>query len=520
MFAGSRFWLAAALAIACIPARADNTPIVTTSGGAVRGIIESGEAVFRGIPYAAPLVGELRWREPQAAKPWSGVKPATAFGPSCMQDYNFGAMSEDCLTLNIWTPEWPVQSPKAVMVWFHGGGDTEGGSNSPYFYGDSLARHGVIVVSVNYRLGVFGFMAHPELTAESPHHASGNYGLLDQIAALRWVKDNIAKFGGDPERVTIFGQSAGAADVERLMVSPLSEGLFARAIAESGAARRYDPPLQQQEKECMQVAGRLRPPVRNQIAYLRGLPAQQVLSVFSRAGDLCRPINLDGYVLPEQPIRVFEESRAHPVPFMLGNTLREGFDRSDTSMSGLKQEIAAQYGDLAPKAYELYGLTGTLFPSADPLYGPPAIQWGTDQEHRCRAVVQGVAHSKVAPFYQFEFQRTLPGQGVTSSTHTDEIPYVFGVVFNPRYGRTFNDTDRKTADQMQRYWTNFAISGDPNGPELPEWKKFDASGRAFMAFGKTGAEPGTGLRRAQCELFLQAEMARPTWNHPERGAKW
>jgi para-nitrobenzyl esterase len=520
MSATGRICLAFVVCSALASARADEAPTVSTLDGAVRGSIENGEAVFRGIPYAAPPIGELRWREPEPAKPWNGVRAATAFGPSCMQDYDFGPMSEDCLTLNIWAPEWPSKTAKAVMVWFHGGGDTEGGSNSPYFYGDSLAKRGVVVVSVNYRLGVFGFMAHPELTQESRHHASGNYGLLDQIAALQWVRNNIGKFGGDPERVTIFGQSAGAADVERLMVSPLSKGLFQRAIAESGAARRYDPPLSQQEGECGEVAKRLNPPAKDQIAWLRKIPAHQVLSVFARAEDLCRPINLDGYVLPEQPIRVFEESRAHPVPFMLGNTLREGFDRRDVSAPELKEEIRAQYGDLAPKAYGLYGLTGAGSAAPDPLYGPPSIQWGTDQEHRCRAVVQGLAHSKVAPFYQFEFQRALPGQSVTSSTHTDEIPFVFGVMFNPRYARTFGEMDRKTADQMQRYWTNFAINGDPNAPGLPQWKKFDAGVRGYMAFGKSGAEPGAGLRREQCEIFEQAETARPTWQHPERGAKW
>lgn len=520
MSGAKRRLAAAAVCLSLVPAYADDPPDVQVAGGMLRGSIEAGEGVFRGIPYAAPPVGELRWREPKPVNAWTGLKSATGFGPSCVQDYNFGAQSEDCLTLNIWTPEWPVRTPTAVMVWFHGGGDTEGGSNSPYFYGDSLAKRGVIVVSVNYRLGVFGFMAHPELTRESPHHASGNYGLLDQIAALKWVKENIASFGGDPARVTIFGQSAGAADVERLMVSPLSRGLFSGAIAESGAARRYDRPLEQQERECEQVAQRLRPPAQNQIAWLRKLSAQQILAAFSHADGQCRPINLDGYVLPEQPIRVFEESRAHPVPFILGNTLREGFDRSETSLAELKDDIRRQYGELAQKAFDVYGLNGPNLPPPDPLYGPAPIQWGTDQQHRCRAVVQGIAHSKIAPFYQFEFQRTLPGQDVASSTHTDEIPYVFGVVFSPRYGRTFNEADRRTAGQVQHYWINFAMNGDPNGPGLPAWNKFDPAGRAYMAFGKSGAEPGKGLRRAQCDLFVEAENARPTWNHPERGAKW
>jgi para-nitrobenzyl esterase len=212
------------------------------TGGEIRGVLEDGEAVFRGVPFAAAPVGDLRWREPQAAVPWTGLRDATTFGPACRQG-RVTSESEACLTLNIWAPEWPPKTPKAVMVWIHGGGNTEGRTATPFFDGSALAKRGVVVVTVQYRLGVFGFFAHPELDGESGHNASGNYGLLDQIAALKWVQQNIAAFGGGPKNVTVFGESAGAEDIGVLLASPLSEGLFARAIAESGPLRRLYPSL-------------------------------------------------------------------------------------------------------------------------------------------------------------------------------------------------------------------------------------------------------------------------------------
>ncbi len=498
-------------------ADADTAPTVTVEQGALKGSLEQNEAVFRGIPYAAPPIGDLRWKETEPARAWAGVKDATRFGPSCMQNYDFGPTSEDCLSLNIWTPSVSA-APIAVMVWFHGGGDTEGGSNSEFFYGDSLAKKDVVVVSVNYRLNVFGFIALPELSAESPHHASGNYGLLDQIMALKWIKANIAKFGGDPTRVTIFGQSAGAADVERLLVSPLSNGLFQRAIAESGAARRVEPSLAEQEKECGAIVTGMGAPAQNRLAALRRMPATQILSGFAHT-QACAPINLDGYVLPEQPLKVFDKGREHPVPFMLGNTLREGFE-NEMSSDQLKAAIRVQYGDMAERAFPLYGIDKPK--TIDPMYGSPTIAWGTDQTHRCRVMLQGIEHSKIAPFYQFEFQRTLPGQSALDRTHSDDVPFVFGVVYNPRYAGTFDATDRKTADQMQTYWSNFAKAGDPNGARrsrhgrnsMPTsaaiWHSPKTARRRAWACAARRRRyfPGRGKRAAHLGL------------HPERGIRW
>ena len=213
-----------------------SNPIVSISTGQLRGSLTAdGVAVFKNIPFAQPPVGDLRWKEPSPAKAWTGVRDATAFGPMCHQNDNKQLPhSEDCLQLNVWTPKWPMKSPVPVMVWFHGGGNIAGSGVEPLFNGEVLARHGVVLVTANYRLGIFGFFAHPELTKESAHHASGNYGLMDQIQALRWVQQNIAKFGGNPANVTIFGESAGAGDVNALIASPLTKGLFVRVIAQSG----------------------------------------------------------------------------------------------------------------------------------------------------------------------------------------------------------------------------------------------------------------------------------------------
>ncbi len=268
-----------------VAAYAATGPIVGVTGGQVQGAaLEKGGAVFKGLPFAQPPVGALRWREPMPVKPWAGVRDAAAFGAPCTQGSQFirtpGVVAkEDCLYLNIWTPEWPSRSKKPVMVWIPGGGNYFGSGSTPTFDGDSLARHGVVVVTLNYRLGNFGFFSHPRLTRESPHHASGNQGILDQIAALHWVRDNIAKFGGDPRNVTIFGESAGSLDVSVLMTSPLSRGLFKRAIGESGSVVGIGNPLTlaQAEKNGAAAATRWGLAVAASAQDMRGVAADDIL---------------------------------------------------------------------------------------------------------------------------------------------------------------------------------------------------------------------------------------------------
>jgi para-nitrobenzyl esterase len=485
------------------------SPTASVTGGSVRGAMISGQAVFKSVPFAAPPVGELRWGEPQPPQPWTGTLDTTRFPTPCVQSSGRG--SEDCLYLNIWAPEWPSQRPKPVMIWFHGGGNVDGGTDTPLYDGASLAKHGVVVVTAQYRLGIFGFFAHRELTEASPHRASGNYALLDQIAAINWVRANIAAFGGDPGVITIFGESAGAEDVGLLLVSPLAKGLFHRAIAQSGPLRRVYPSLQEQEQSCAELADALDAPDQGQIAFLRALPASALVAAGS-SRSACRRIALDGYVLKEQPLKLYAEGRQHPVPFMLGNTLREGF--STIAPDRLRATIRTHYGALEQKVADLYRVD-QLMP-ADPLYGDAAIQYGTDQAHRCRIVLTGLQHQKTRqPFYQFEFARNLPGRTPNSSTHADDLAYTFGEPALADWGLA-DAADRSLSDQMQLYWTNLAKTGNPNGPGVPFWPSFDPEKRGYMSLAATGVQAGEGLRRAQCDLFLEAERARPTWQHPER----
>jgi para-nitrobenzyl esterase len=485
---------------------AETAPMATVTGGTIQGAMENGHAVFKGIPFAAPPAGDLRWREPKDVVAWTGTRDARQFGAACIQG-NLPNESEDCLTLNIWAPDWPAaDNKKAVMVWIHGGGNTEGWASTPFYDGGALAHHGVVVVSLQYRLGVFGFFAHPDLDAENPHHASGNYGLLDQIAALKWVKANIARFGGDPDNVTIFGESAGAEDIGVLLASPLPEGLFQRAIAESGPLRRVYPTRVQQESQCASLL-----PETNGIAALRAQSAAALLAAARSHPQTCRPIDIDGYVLTDQPLKIYAEGHQHKVPFMLGNTLREGFVPMPAST--LRQTIRLDYGALALRVLEAYGFEGNIVPPSDPVYGDISVQYGTDQAHRCRVMLTGLQHEATGmPFYQFQFARDFRGIP-NRSTHTDEIPFVFGSLAPMRLNSA---GDRKLSEQMQSYWTNFAKTGDPNGEGLPRWNAFLPDRRSYMIFTAAGPAAGTGLRAEQCDLFLRAESEHPSWTRQPR----
>src|SRR5580704_9302282 len=396
-------WLAVFTALCAAPIwSADNLPAVEVTGGRIQGsVLERGGAVFKGILFAQPPVESLRWREPQPVKSWTGVLAATSFGAPCSQN-SAGRMletsSEDCLFLNVWTPEWPPRQRQPVMFWMHGGGNYAGATGSPNFDGESLARHGVVLVSASYRLTAFGFFAHPELTRESPHHASGNYGLMDQIAALQWVRANIARFGGDPDNVTIFGQSAGAVDATVLMTSPLAAGLFHKVIAESGTVTRNP----DAGTMAMTALGPVMPVKSGDVTYsdapllaeaeksgvdllpgklsdLRSLPAADILKVTTSPRKSIGPANgvvVDGWVLPKPPAEVFATGHEHRVPLLAGNNVRE---RSPvTTPDDLTRAMEAMYGPLAPRAFALYR------PDAeDPLYGDAGAQWVVDTMYRC-----------------------------------------------------------------------------------------------------------------------------------------
>ena len=490
--------------------------VVSVIGGKLRGsLMPSGVAAFKNIPFAQSPIGDLRWREPLPPKPWTGIRDATTFGPMCHQrdNPNF-PHSEDCLQLNVWTPAWPMRSRVPVMVWFHGGGNTAGSGIEALFNGESLARRGVVLVTINYRLGVFGFFAHPELTEESPHHASGNYGLMDQIQALRWVHQNISNFGGNPGNVTIFGESAGSADVNELIASPLTKGLFVRAIAESGAVSPQTPRAEA-EKRGVDWAATLGVAGDHVLAKLRAIPGAELQGKIGQGGGRGAPgagasgpnmgIVVDDWVLPEQPTKIYGDGHEQKVALLIGNNSQEmQGGRGVNSSADLRPAIEQRYGPLADRALALYRLKGEGEPAPDPENGNVLAQWATDNMFRCTAVQLLSWHTAAGnPGYEYQFSRTVHGQEARGAAHASEIPFVFGTLSVWQRMRNYNDSDRQYATVMQQYWVNFAKTGDPNGGKLVKWPKFDPARRAYLDFTDDGPVAKEGLRREVCDLFME-----------------
>jgi para-nitrobenzyl esterase len=455
-------------------------------------------------------LGALRWHEPVPVSPWKGVRDATKFGAACTQKISTWntqeaqGNQEDCLYLNIWTPEWPPKSPKPVMVWLHGGGNTGGAASVDYFDGTSLSRRGIILVTINYRLGLFGFFAHPGLTAESVHHASGNYGLLDQVAALKWVADNISRFGGDPKNVTLFGQSAGAIDTAYLLASPLSKGLMSRAIQESGPPIRGAVQLSEAEEHGAKFAEAMKAPSgADTIKYLRSLPAgdlqKAAISNPDESVDLMGPV-VDGWVFPTSSPVTFANGQELPVPLIIGNNARE--QGGPQSIGELKKAIAVNFGDLAAKAEEFYGVSGAGKGNNDPLFGSASTQFSDDTKFRCGSIAEAIWHSdQKFPVYEYQFDHAIAGRPATE--HSAEVPYVFGNLLPAGFlGGPYVDSDRKISDDIQEYWTNFAKTGNPNGDNLPNWPRFDAAARAYLEFTDNGPRTNEGLRRSICALYI------------------
>jgi para-nitrobenzyl esterase len=533
------------LAVFAISLSAAESPSVAVTGGVIRGsALEKGGAAFKGVPFAQPPVADLRWRPSAAVKPWDGARDTTTYGAPCAQN-SAGRMletsSEDCLYLNVWTPQWPprTQPPQSrlpVMFWIHGGGNYGGTASSANFDGESLARRGVVLVSANYRLTIFGFFAHPELTRESPHHASGNYGLLDQIAALEWVRDNIARFGGDPGNVTVFGQSAGAVDANVLMTSPLAKGLFQRVIAESGTVTRNPdaatmgmtalgalmavkegavsysdaPLLAEAEKRGEELAAALKAPARvvnrvdeGALPYLRSLPAADLLKPAAAPRRSIGPANgvvVDGWVFPQPPAEVFSKGQQLRVPLLLGNNARERTPPETTS-GDLSKAAEAMYGPLAKQASTLYGFASAPAPEPDPLYGGTAAQWVVDTMYRCPVVAQLLWHAAAGnAAYEYQFDHAAPGREALGAVHGAEVPFVFGLpnANNARYGAA----DQEISAAIQQYWTNFAKTGNPNAAGLPQWPKFDPTARGYIEFTDSGPMAREGLRRPFCDLYV------------------
>ncbi|MHB1938134.1 MAG: carboxylesterase/lipase family protein [Acidobacteriaceae bacterium] len=495
LFNRSRFLTAGACAflLSAAAAHASDTPTVVTDHGRIEGALSADGEVrtFLGIPYAAPPVGPLRWKPPQTAAKWSGVRSATRFGPRCMQAKLFPDMvfrdpgpSEDCLTLNIWAPVGKSAGPLPVMVWIHGGGFVTGGSSEPRQDGEHLARKGVIVVSMNYRLGVFGFFALASLRAESANHAAGNYGLMDQAAALEWVRRNIAAFGGDPNRVTIFGESAGSISVSGLMASPQSRGMFAGAIGESGGALT-GPGLtflsqsvsEQRGEEFAQSAFK-----NSSLSFLRSVSAADLLQAATAAPHSEETFwpNVDGDFLPESVPDIFAKGEQSRVPLLAGWNKDEGSQEvldqpQKPTPEGLRAMAEKRFGARAQEFLNVYAASNGAesLRVAEDFAGDAFIAYSTWEW------LEAQVKTGSAPVYRYRFDLGSPGDPFHPALlafHSDDIEYVFGTL-DSRQGAKWRPEDYKLSELMQDYWTNFAKSGDPNGAGLPRWPTYNEAGK-------------------------------------------
>jgi para-nitrobenzyl esterase len=445
--------------------------------------------VFKGIPFAAPPVGSLRWKAPQPAAHWDGVRKADQFGPRCMQGGGPGGqpMSEDCLYLNIWSPATSVQERRPVMVWSYGGAFTGGAGSTPGYDGEALARKGVIVVTYNYRLGPFGWFSHPELSKESGHNASGNYGLMDLTAALQWVHRNIKEFGGDPQRVTIFGESAGGGLVAALVGSQEGKGLFQRAISESASwTLRMAPTLTLREAEDAGAKTAAALGVKS-LADLRAVPAEQL----QKDGRGARPM-VDGWYIREDLSRTFAQGRQKDVDVLLGSNKDEGtfafFGLGKLNAQQFASQARERFGDQADPYLKLYPASSDAEAHASEL---TAFRDEMSWQMRTWAAIQ----ARRAKAYVYYFAHEPPvaaGQPNRGASHTTEIPYVFNIP-----GRLWTDADRALADTMSSYWVNFATTGDPNGKGLPPWPQYrdKTTGRAMVLGDKVEAESAPDAAR-------------------------
>jgi para-nitrobenzyl esterase len=508
-----RLLIAALLAVPLASFGASSGPQVKTASGVVEGKTDGPVNEFLGIPYAAPPVGDLRWKPPAPAAKWTDVRKATDFGSHCLQGNVFGDMkfrdaggSEDCLTLNVWVPSKPASAKLPVMVWIYGGGFVAGTTSEARQDGWNLAQQGVIVVSMNYRLGIFGFFVHPELVKESEHHAAGNYGLLDQTAALQWVHDNIAAFGGDPGNVTIFGESAGSFSVSAQMASPLARGLFQKAIGESGGAfysggLSFEPRSVREEKDAKSASEKLGV---SKLSELRALPADKILEIFGKPGPEGFRFgpDVDGYFLPESAPAIFAAGKQNDVALLAGWNHDEGsFELAARKPTAESMKASAQkdFGDKAEQFLKLYP-TDTpehVFRSAQDYAGDKFIAFST------WAWLEAAAKTGKQPVYRYRFDLGPPSDPKgpqMGAYHSAEIEYVFGQL-DSKTDVKWSPETRALSAQMQKYWANFAKTGDPNGPGLPKWPVYSsADGWPVMYLDATSAAHKDDLRERY--LFL------------------
>jgi len=482
-------------------------PRVKTANGVLEGVNESGIITFKGVPFAAPPVDKLRWREPQPVQNWSGIRKADKFGPRAMQlpvfgDMNFRSdgMSEDCLYLNVWTPAKTGNEKLPVLVYFYGGGFMAGDGSELRYDGESMARRGIVSVTVNYRLGIFGFLSHPELTKESPHQASGNYGLLDQSAALQWVQKNIAAFGGDPKKITIAGESAGSFSVSAQMASPLSRNIIAGAIGESGSLLGLSPTasLKDGEKAGADFGTSIKA---STLADLRAMPADQLLKATANTGFGRFPVCVDGYFFPQSPLEIFEKGQQAHVPLLVGWNSQEmvyqmimGQDKP--TLDNYKKAVEKLYGDKSAAAMAVYSASNdeeaeqvATDLASDRFIGFSTWKWSDVQSKTGGKPVYRYLYARARPQMRAEMGNATAGLagGVIRDTaankapkmppargavHSAEIEYALGNLPTNRV-YDWQPEDYQVSEIMQAFFANFIKTGNPNGLGVPQWPAVD-----------------------------------------------
>jgi para-nitrobenzyl esterase len=491
-----RPWIAGLMLLALGAGAARATPVMTTAG-LVEGTVEDGLSVWRGLPFAAPPVGDKRWRPPAPAAEWPGVRKADQFAPPCIG--NGPTSSEDCLYLNVWSPAKPGEH-LPVMVWIYGGGFVGGSTADPSYSGEALARKGVVYVSISYRVGVMGFLAHPELSAENPRHVSGNYGLMDQIEGLKWVRRNIAAFGGDPKKVTIFGESAGGISVSMLAASPLARGLFRGAMSESGGSfsAPRNPPLPGENMVTLKDAERSGLTIAERTgartaAELRALAPEKVAAAGGGGPPGVVPQGLgmwpivDGYVIPDDQHRLYSAGRFNETPILIGINSDEGASfGAPTQLKPFVDQTRARYGPYADKLLAAYPASDDAGAkqaardlARDAGFGWHNWTWARLQAKRGKAKVY---------YYYFEQKPPYPAGSrfaeLKGVPHGAEIPFVFGHVFPAAAPKPnaieWRPEDQALSDQVVSYWSNFVKTGDPNGTGLPKWPNFTPSKPVVM----------------------------------------
>lgn len=447
-----------------------------------------GVRLYRGIPYAAPPVGDLRWRPPEPVVAWTGVRAADHFSPACMQPATntegnawrdgLGEVSEDCLYLNVWTPAQSADAHLPVVVFIHGGGNVRGAASENQYDGAYFAKKGVVFVSFNYRMNIFGFLAHPDLTSESVHHSSGNYALLDQIAALEWVQGNIANFGGDPQDVMVFGHSAGSSNVSSLLASPIAHGLFARALMQSGENIGKGTALADAERNGENYAASLGA---HSIAELRKIPAEALLKSLPRQNG---PV-VDGWVLPQDVYSTFESGKQNDVPLIVGSVANDtpGPPSAPATAAAVPEYAKKTFGDLADEYLRIYSAKDDK----------QAAQSDLDfRSNQAMANARRLAGLQVktgkSPVYWYWFTHTSPfPEGAVwgkkpakewGAYHGGEIVYVFDAF--PLQDWAWRPTDLQLGDLVSSMWIRFAKTGNPNGPGLPKWPEFDPNSDALL----------------------------------------